>query len=77
MSRYVTVHTSVEIDLADIDTEDLLAELKRRGAGGLEDLPAHAGSMMDRLHVALKLDRADEALKLARDVVGAHLGVIL
>jgi hypothetical protein len=29
--RYITVNTDVDIDLDDIDTEDLIEELERRG----------------------------------------------
>jgi hypothetical protein len=29
--RYITVNTDVDIDLYDIDTEDLIEELQRRG----------------------------------------------
>lgn len=38
MSRFKTVYTEVEVevDMADFDTQDLIEELERRGAGSTE-----------------------------------------
>lgn len=77
-AKTVTVHVStyVDIELDDIDTDDLVAELLRRGRNE-DTLPGDTSSILQRLHVALKLKQDDVALECARLFVAAHLGVIL
>lgn len=71
-ARYV----EVEVDLEDIDTKDLLAELTARNISP-SDLPTDAPHLLNKLHLALKFGQDAEALRLARAFVETSLGVIL
>lgn len=77
-AKTVSVHVStyVDIELDELDTADLVAELMRRGRSE-DTLPVDASSILQRLHVALKLGQDDKALVAARAFICAHFGVIL
>jgi hypothetical protein len=76
--KTVSVHVStyVDVELDEIKTEDLVDELVRRGRSE-DTLPGDASSILQRLHVALKLGQDEQALVEARAFVCAHFGVIL
>ena len=77
-AKTVSVHISdyVDVDLDEISTDDLVEELIRRGRSE-DTLPGDASSILQRLHVALKLGQDDAALEAARAFVCTHFGVIL
>lgn len=77
-AKTVSVHVStyVDVDLDEIGTDDLVAELVRRGRSE-DTLPQDATDIIRRLHVALKLGQDDVALEQARAFICAHLGIIL
>jgi hypothetical protein len=55
--RNVSVYTEVDVDLADIDTEDLVEELRDRPDGAAVFPPvAEAGSRIERLYYATRGD---------------------
>jgi hypothetical protein len=63
----VTVETSVDVDLADIDTEDLVAELDKRF-----DSPYCERPDVDAMYNALRDGNTALVLKLAREYVELH-----
>lgn len=78
MSRTVNLDVSigvinVEIDLEDIDTDDLVEELKNRGAGLAEDL----ADKVTEMFYAFKLGRNDHAMDLTKKIAQDHTGGIL
>lgn len=77
-AKSVSVHVStyVDVELGEINTQDLVDELIRRGRSE-DTLPGDASSILNRLHVALKLGQDQQALVEARAFVCAHFGVIL
>lgn len=75
MSRTVSVNTwvDIDIDLEDIDTEDLVDELKHRNVGVPE------GNIEDvtEMFYAFKLGQTDRAIELAKKIAQDHTGRIL
>jgi hypothetical protein len=75
MSRTVSVNTYVDIDvdLEEIDTDDLLEELRHRNVGAPE------GDIEDvvEMFYAFKLGRDDRAIELAKKIAQDHVGGIL
>lgn len=78
MSRSVSVnihigYVDVDVDLEDIDTDDLIEELKCRNVG------APDGSVEDvtEMFYAFKLGRTDRAMELAKKIAQDHTGMIL
>jgi len=73
MSRTVSVSTWVDVDLDEIDTEDLLEELKSR------NIDASTGDPNDVMEMfyAFKLGRSDRAMELAKKIAQDHTGRIL
>jgi hypothetical protein len=72
MTVYVG-EVDVDVDLEDIDTDDLVEELKRRNIGAPE------GDINDvvEMFYAFKLGRNDRAIELARKIAQDHVGGIL
>lgn len=75
MSRTVSVNTwiDIDIDLEDVDTEDLVGELKHRNVGVPE------GNIEDvtEMFYAFRLNRLDRAIELAKKIACDHTGMIL
>lgn len=75
MSRTVSVNAwvDIDVDLEDIDTDDLIAELKHRNVGVPE------GDIDDVIEMfyAFKLGREDRAMELAKKIAQDHVGGIL
>lgn len=75
MSRTVSVNTwiDIDVDLEDVDTEDLIDELKHRNVGVPE------GDIDDvvEMFYAFKLGREDRAMELAKKIAQDHVGGIL
>lgn len=67
MSGYHTV--TVEVDLSEFDTEDLIKELRSRRAPSRADLRS--------IYEALKLGKKEEADRLLRQLIWNELGRIL
>ena len=75
MSRTVSVHTyvDVDVDLEDIDTEDLIEELQSRNVG----VPDGNVEDVTEMFYAFKLGRTDRAMELAKKIAQDHVGGIL
>jgi len=75
MSRTVSVNAwvDIDVDLEDIDTDDLIEELKFRNVGVPE------GDIDDvvEMFYAFKLGREDRAMELAKKIAQDHVGGIL
>jgi hypothetical protein len=75
MSRsvQVTAYVDVDVDLDEIDTDDLIEELKSRNIGVPE------GDVQDvtEMFYAFKLGRTDRAMELAKKIAQDHVGGIL
>ena len=69
-----TVYLNVCVDLANVDTCDLTEELSGRDVPTLCD---DDKDFLQSLHLALKLGNDETALRLSRELVCKHLGVIL
>lgn len=79
---YVSVYVGrVEVDLGEIDIDDLVAEVRRRGpAAGVSATPALGSEEAHPLHeifYAMKFGLTDRALELTRVHVCEELGVVL
>lgn len=89
MSRYVTASVSarfidVDVDLEEIDTDDLLAELRERNKVGSSETPSNTPPLnseethpLHEIYYAFKFGLTDRATELARKYVCDELGVIL
>jgi hypothetical protein len=75
MSRTVSVNAwvDVDVDLEDIDTEDLIEELKLRNVG----VPEGDVDDVVEMFYAFKLGREDRAMELAKKIAQDHVGGIL
>lgn len=73
MSRTVSVSAWVDVDLDEIDTDDLMEELKSRNKGVPE------GNIEDvrEMFYAFKLGKTDLAMELAKKIACDHMGRIL
>lgn len=83
---FITVRTEVEVevDLAEIDTEDLASELELRRLRGTQEAPADtddlttvARHLIERLHHAVRMHRDDERDEAIRHIVDQGIGRIL
>ncbi len=89
MSRTVTASVSaryieVDVDLEEIDTDDLLAELRERNKLAPSDRPSSTPSLsseethpLHEIYYAFKFGLTDRATELARAYVCDELGVVL
>jgi regulator of sirC expression with transglutaminase-like and TPR domain len=77
MSRSVSVRVStyVDVDLDEIDTDDLVEELKSRGREELQTIDHD--SRLTEIFYAFKFGKEDEAIRLSRNYVADALGKIL
>ena len=75
MSRTVNVNAwiDIDVDLDDIDTDDLVAELKSRNVATPEGDPEDVTEMF----YAFKLGKNDRAMELAKKIACDHTGRIL
>jgi hypothetical protein len=75
MSRYVSVSANVDIDvdLEDIDTDDLVEELKSRNVNVPDGNPDDVVEMF----YAFKLGQTDRAMELAKKIACDNTGRIL
>jgi len=75
MSRTVSVNAwvDVDVDMEDIETDDLIAELQHRNVsipeGSIEDVT--------EMFYAFKLGRNERAMELAKKIAQDHTGRIL
>lgn len=75
MTRSVNVHTyiDIEVDLDEIETDDLVEELKSRNVAATEsDLED-----VTEMFYAFKLGNTDRAMELAKKIACDHTGRIL
>lgn len=83
MSKSISVyvgHIDVDVDLADFDTDDLVAEIASRAANGESETPSLGSETPHPLHeiyYAFKFNLSDRATELMRAYVCDQLGVIL
>ena len=70
---YVSVHTNVEIVLDDIETDDLLHELKLRNF----NIPDGSGDDITEMFDAFRLNKTDRAIQLAKKIACDYTGRIL
>jgi hypothetical protein len=73
MSRYVSVNAWVDVELNEIETDDLIDELKSRNAG----LPAGNVEDVTEMFYAFKLGQTDRAIELAKKIACDFTGRIL
>jgi hypothetical protein len=75
MSRTVNVNAwvDIDVDLEDIDTDDLIEELKQRNVG----VPDGNVEDVTEMFYAFKLGRNDKAIELAKKIAQDHVGRIL
>lgn len=66
-------YVNADVDLGDIDTEDLLDELRSRNRGIAEDSTDDVVEMF----YAFKLDQTGRAMELAKKIAQDHTGRIL
>jgi hypothetical protein len=73
MSKTVSISAWVDVDLDEIDTDDLIEELKSRNKGVPE------GNIEDvtEMFYAFKLGKTDRAMELAKKIACDHTGRIL
>lgn len=64
---------SVDIDLGDIDTDDMLEELRQRNIG----VPEGSTEDVTEMFYAFKLGQTDRAMELAKKIAQDHTGRIL
>jgi len=67
-----TVSVTVDVDISDIDTEDLLEELAFRGNDYVDN-----SELLTEMFYAFKLGKNDHALELAKKIAQEHTGMIL
>jgi hypothetical protein len=58
---YITVNTDVDIDLYDIDTEDLIEELERRGREPSETVNLEFKEMVEKIWMNRRTGKAYQA----------------
>lgn len=75
MSRTVNVHTyiDIDVDLAEVDTDDLIDELKERNIV----TPSDSTEDITEMFYAFKLNRFDRAIELAKKIACDYTGGIL
>ena len=75
MTRSVSVNTwiDIDVDLEDIDTDDLIEELKSRNVGVPEGDPDDVTEMF----YAFKLGNTKKAMELAKKIACDYTGRIL
>jgi hypothetical protein len=75
MSRTVSVNAwvDIDVDLEEIDTDDLIDELKSRNVG----LPEGDVGDVTEMYYAFKLGKTERAIELAKKIAQNHTGRIL
>ena len=73
MSKTISISTWVDIDLDEIETSDLLEELKDRKIG----MPEEIFEDVTEMFYAFKLGHTDRAMELAKKIACDHTGRIL
>jgi hypothetical protein len=75
MSRTVSVNAwvDIDVDLEEIDTDDLIDELKSRNIG----LPEGDVEDVTEMYYAFKLGKTERAMELAKKIAQNHTGRIL
>jgi hypothetical protein len=75
MTRSVNVHTyiDIDVDLEDIDTDDLIEELKSRNTGPIDNSLEDVTEMF----YAFKLGKTDRAIEIAKKIACDYTGRIL
>jgi hypothetical protein len=75
MSRTVSVNAwiDIDVDLEEIDTDDLIDELKSRNVAVPDGDPSDVLEMF----YAFKLGKTDRAIELAKKIAQDHTGRIL
>lgn len=71
---YVTTEVEVEVDLCDFDTDELVAELERRG---LDIAAADETEVLTKAWMADREGRKDEAYSLLREYMLEKLGKVV
>jgi hypothetical protein len=74
MSRTVSVSTyiDIDVDLSEVDTDDLVDELKERNI-----VPNGDADDITEMFYAFKLNRFDRAIELAKKIACDYTGRIL
>jgi hypothetical protein len=75
MTRSVNVHTyiDIDVDLEDIDTDDLIEELKSRNTGPIDN----SSEDVTEMFYAFKLGKTDRAMEIAKKIACDYTGRIL
>jgi hypothetical protein len=75
MSRTVSIsaYVDVDVDLEEIDTDDLVEELKARNVG----IPEGNVDDVTEMFYAFRLGQTDRAIELAKKIACDHTGRIL
>jgi hypothetical protein len=65
---YVTVSVEVEVDMSDLDTEDMVEELKRRGVSQQTSIPKYElYLMLERVRLALYSNQPEKIVHEAKE----------
>ena len=65
---YITVSTEVEVDMSDLDTEDMVEELKRRGVSQQTGIPNYEFDLMlERVRLALYSNKPEKIVHEAKE----------
>lgn len=73
MSKTISISTWVEIYLDEVDTEDLIDELKSRNVNSDNS----DSDDLTEMFYAFKLGKTDRAMELAKKIACDHTGLIL
>ena len=73
MSRYVSVSAWVDVELNEIETDDLIEELKSRNVG----IPEGDVEDVTEMFYAFKLGKNERAMEIAKKIAQNHTGRIL
>lgn len=73
MSRYVSVNAWVDVELDEIETDDLIEELKSRNIG----FPEVDVEDVTEMFYAFKLGKNERAMELAKKIAQNYTGRIL
>ena len=73
---YVTVSVDVDVDLSDIDTEDLMDELKDRGEDGAR-MTMDEHDVLTKIWIHDREGRKEQAYELMRKYVLNRLGKVV
>jgi hypothetical protein len=75
MARSVSVNTwiDIDVDLEEIDTNDLIEELKSRNTGPIDN----SSEDVTEMFYAFKLGKTDRAMEIAKKIACDYTGRIL